>query len=116
MRYSIALTEDVKTFLIKAEVGAHIERDLELMNFLIAPDVTLGPLDDVPGFWVNDESPRGVPQLLNSQHWIETLSTVVQLLRPLQHGAKNAASIPENLDILFMKLLLPQAIDQDLAR
>ncbi len=128
LRYWIPLSEDVETFPIKVEAGVQIDRSVEFMNALIAPDVTLGPLDDILDFWNDEESQRGVPQPVNSPLWNETLSTVGQSWQSTACptcettcaeaclGVKNVASIPKNFETVFKKLLLPLGTDQELAQ
>ena len=105
-----------------------VERNVQFINVLIAPDRALGPLDDILDFWNDEESQQGVPQPENSPLWIETLSTVGQFWEstacPTCEDActesgmevRTVASIPKNFDVLYKKLLLPEATDQELAQ
>ncbi len=131
LRQWIPLSEDVETFPIKTNAGVQIERSVEFINVLVAPDVTLGPLDPVLDFWKDEENQRGNPQPVNSQLWIQTLSTVGQFWQSTAcptcqvsqvsctdacMNIRNVASVPKNFGIVFRKLLLPQATDKELAQ
>ena len=70
---------DIETFAMNAAAGVQIERNVEFVNALIAPDALMSPLDEVLDFWSDEEMQRGVPQQFNLPFWNENLTTTGQL-------------------------------------
>ena len=75
-RYECTSRNQVHLLKVNTAVGTCLERNLEMINLLIAPDPINSPLDVILDQWNSESLKRPPPQPIKSQLWVESLNNM----------------------------------------
>ena len=73
-RYECTSRNQVHMLKVNTSVGIQLERSLEMVNLLIAPDPNMSPLDVVLDQWNSESLKRPPPQPIKSTLWAESIN------------------------------------------
>ncbi len=126
-RYECTGRNQVHMLKTNTSVGTQLERSLEMVNLLIAPDPKISPLDVVLDQWNSENVKRTPPQPIKSTLWAESLNGMGEFFNRLVCltcmdtckeetclGVKAELSRPQNAPTLFKRILMSTARDQEL--
>ena len=127
-RYECTSKSQVHLLKVNTAVGTCLERSLEMINLLIAPDPNISPLDVTLDQWNSESLKRPPPQPIKSQLWAESLNNMGDFYDRLVFltcmdtckdetclGVKAEFSRPQNAPTLFKRILMSTTKNDELS-